>query len=128
MDQEPGAILDVSDSVPGPWADIERLQKSRLMKRLPTGVGGINDRGYVGIGESHPTGSGRRRKPRGKEGPPADRKCNRAFRRRRIVVEYAIGRLRRFRAVTRYRRQGHAMRVRAVAGLVNRTLGQRATA
>ena len=100
------------------------------MKRLPMGVGGIGDRGYVGIGESHPTGSGAapRRKPRGKEGPPADRKCNRAFRRRRIVVEYAIGRLRRFRAVTRYRRQGHAMRVRAVTGLVNRTLGQRATA
>ena len=32
-------------------------------------------------------------------GPPADRKYNRAFSRRRIVVEHAIGRLRRFRAV-----------------------------
>jgi hypothetical protein len=44
------------------------------------------------------------------------------------VVEHAIGRLRRFRAVTdvnRHRRKGHAMRVRAIAGLVNRMLDHR---
>ena len=55
-------------------------------------------------------------------------KYNRAFSRRRIVVEHAIGRLRRFRAVTdvnRHRRKGHAMRVRAIAGLVNRMLDHR---
>ena len=131
VDEESGAIVDVSDSVPGPWADIKLLKKSRLMKRLPKGVGGIGDLGYVGIGDLHPTGSGAapRRKPRGKERPPEDRKYNRAFRRRRIVVEHAIGRLRRFRAVAhvnRHRRQGHAMRVRAIAGLVNRMLDQRA--
>ena len=133
VDEESGAIVDVSDSVPGPWADIKLLKKSRLMKRLPEGVGGIGDLGYVGIGELHPTGSGAapRRKPRGKERPPTDRTYNRAFSRRRIVVEHAIGRLRRFRAVAhvnRHRRQGHAMRVRAIAGLVNRMLGQRAAA
>ena len=66
-----------------------------------------------------------RRKPRGRARPPEDRKYNRAFSRRRIVVEHAIGRLRRFRAIThvnRHRRAGHAMRVRAIAGLVNRML------
>jgi hypothetical protein len=130
VDEESGAIVDVSDSVPGPWADIKLLEKSRLMKRLPKGVGGIGDLGYVGIGDLHPTGSGAapRRKPRGKERPPEDRKYNRAFSRRRIVVEHAIGRLRRFRAVThvnRHRRSGHAMRVRAIAGLVNRMLKHR---
>jgi hypothetical protein len=44
------------------------------------------------------------------------------------VVEHALARLRRFRAVSdvnRHRRQGHAMRVRAVAGLVNRMLDHR---
>jgi hypothetical protein len=132
VDEESGAIVDVSDSVPGPWADIKLLEKSRLMKRLPKGVGGIGDLGYVGIGELHPTGldAAPRRKPRGKERPPADRKYNRAFSRRRIVVEHAIGRLRRFPAVThvnRHPRPRHAMRVRAIAGLVNRMLRQRAS-
>jgi DDE superfamily endonuclease/Helix-turn-helix of DDE superfamily endonuclease len=131
VDEDSGAIVDVSDSVPGRWADIKLLKKSRLMKRLPKGVGGIGDLGYVGIGELHPLGLGAspRRKPRGKDRPPEDRKYNRAFSRRRIVVEHAIGRLRRFRAVAhvnRHRRQGHAMRVRAIAGLVNRMLDHRA--
>jgi len=130
VDEESGRFVDVSDSVPGPWADIELLRASRLLKRLPEGVGGIGDLGYVGIGELHPSGLGAapRRKPRGKGRPPADRKYNRAFSRRRIVVEHAIGRLRRFRAVAhvnRHRRQGHAMRVRAIAGLVNRMLDHR---
>src|SRR5829696_5389314 len=127
VDEESGGIVDVSDTVPGPWADIKLLRKSGLMRRLPEGVGGIGDLGYVGIGELHPTGSGAapRRKPRGKDRPPEDRKYNRAFSRRRIVVEHAIGRLRRFRAVAhvnRHQRHGHAMRVRAIAGLVNRML------
>jgi hypothetical protein len=126
---ETGRFADVSDSVPGPWADIELLRKSRLMRRLPEGVGGIGDPAYVGIGELHPEGLGAapRRKPRGQERPPEDRRYNRAFSRRRIVVEHAIGRLRRFRAVSHVNRHGrdrtgHAARVRAIAGLVNRML------
>ena len=127
VDEESGRFVDVSDSVPGPWADIKLLRKSRLMRRLPEGVGGIGDLGYVGIGELHPAGLGAspRRKPRGKERPPEDRTYNRAFSRRRIVVEHGIGRLRRFAAVSqvnRHRREGHAVRVRAIAGLVNRML------
>ena len=130
VDEDSGRIVDVSDSVPGRWADIKLLERSRLLKRLPEGVGGIGDLGYVGIGALHPTGAGAspRRKPRGKERPPADRKYNRAFSRRRIIVEHGIGRLRRFRAVAhvnRHRRQGHAMRVRAIAGLVNRMIDHR---
>jgi hypothetical protein len=130
VDEESGRFVDVSDSVPGPWADIKLLKKSRLLRRLPAGVGGIGDLGYVGIGELHPEGLGAspRRKPRGKERPPEDVRYNRAFSRRRIVVEHAIGRLRRFRAVAhvnRHRRAGHAGRVRAIAGLVNRMLDHR---
>jgi hypothetical protein len=130
VDEHSGRIVDVSDSVPGRWADIRLLEKSRLLGRLPKGVGGIGDLGYVGIGALHPSGMGAspRRKPRGKERPPEDRKYNRAFSRRRIIVEHGIGRLRRFRAVAhvnRHRRQGHAARVRAIAGLVNRMLDHR---
>jgi hypothetical protein len=131
VDETSGRVVDVSDSVPGPWADIKLLKKSRLLKRLPDGVGAIGDLGYVGIADLHPGGLGAapRRKPRGKDRPPADRAYNRAFSRRRIVVEHTIGRLRRYQAVTqvnRHRRTGHAARVRAAAGLVNRMLDQRA--
>jgi DDE superfamily endonuclease/Helix-turn-helix of DDE superfamily endonuclease len=130
VDEDSGRIVDVSDSVPGPWADIRLLKKSRLLRRLPEGVGGIGDLAYVGIGALHPEGLGAspRRKPRGRERPPGDRKYNRAFSRRRIVVEHGIGRLRRFRAVAhlnRHPRKGHACRVRAIAGLVNRMLDHR---
>jgi hypothetical protein len=125
VDEESGRFVDVSESVPGRWADIKLLKRSRLMNRLPEGVGGIGDLGYTGIRDVHPAGACPRRKPRGKPRPPADVKYNRAFSRRRIVVEHALARLRRFRAVTdvnRHRRQGHAMRVRAIAGLVNRMI------
>lgn len=127
VDEESGRVVDVSESVPGPCADIKLLKASRLLKRLPKGVGGIGDLAYVGIGELHPDGLGAspRRKPRGKERPPEDRRFNRAFSRRRIVVEHAIGRLRRYQAITqvnRHGRAGHAARVRAIAGLVNRML------
>jgi hypothetical protein len=130
VDEESGRFVDVSDSVPGRWADIKLLKTSRLLRRLPAGVGGIGDLAYTGIGELHPRGLGAapRRKPRGKPRPPGDVRYNRAFSRRRIVVEHAIGRLRRFRAVThvnRHSRPGHAARVRAIAGLVNRMLDHR---
>ena len=129
VDEETGRVVDVSNSAPGPWSDMKVLKKSRLLKRLPKGVGGIGDLAYVGMGELHPDGLGAspRRKPRGKERPPEDRRYNRAFSRRRIVVEHALARLRKYRAVShvnRHARKGHAARVRAIAGLVNRMLDQ----
>ena len=36
VDEESGAIVDVSDSVPGRWADITLLKTSGLLKRLPS--------------------------------------------------------------------------------------------
>lgn len=128
VDEASGRFVGVSDSVPGRWADIKLLKRSRVLTRLPAGVGALGDLGYVGIQDLHPSGACPRRKPRGKPRPPEDVRYNRAFSRRRIVVEHAIGRLRRFRAVTdvnRHRRKGHAARVRAIAGLVNRMLDHR---
>ena len=125
VDEESGRFVDVSDSVPGRWADVRLLKKSRVLGRLPAGVGAMGEQGYVGIGGLHPLGVCPRRKPRGKPRPPEDVRYNRAFSRRRVVVEHGIGRLRRFRAVAqvnRHRRGGHAARVRAIAGLVNRML------
>lgn len=130
VDEQTGAIVDISDSVTGPTADINLLEQSGLMKRLPAGVGGIGDLAYVGIDKLHPHGLGAspRRKPRGKPRPPGDSAYNTAFSRRRIIVENTIGRLRRFQSLTqtdRQHRRNHAARVCAVAGLVNRQLAHR---
>ena len=126
VDEETGRVVDVSDSAPGPHSDLKVLKRSRVLRRLPEGVGALGDCGYQGIAELHPGGACPRKKPRGKPRPPADRRYNRAFSRRRVVVEHSIGRMRRYQAITqvnRHGRKGHAVRVRAIAGLVNRMIG-----
>ena len=125
VDEETGDVADVAESAPGPTADIKLLEQSQLLERLPVGVGGLGDLAYVGIDKLHPAGLGAtpRRKPRGKDRPPEDVCYNRAFARRRIVVEHTIGRMRRYQAITqldREQRRNHTARVRAVGGLVNR--------
>jgi hypothetical protein len=128
---EDGRVVDVGPSRPGRWADLKVLRRSGLVGRLVrAGVGALGDLGYVGLDGVHPQlrGATPRRKPRGRERPAEDRRYNRAFARRRITVEHAIGRLRRFQAlsaVNRHGRKGHEARVRAVAGLVNRMLEQK---
>jgi hypothetical protein len=142
VDLHTGYICDVSESVRGPTADITLLKQSRLMERLPKGVGGEGDLAYVGIGELHPQGDAYgntpRRKPRGadkhrprgqdKPRPPQDIAYNKAFAQRRIVVENSLCRMRTYQAITqtdRNHRQMHTERVAAVAGLVNRKMQAR---
>jgi hypothetical protein len=130
VDETDGRIVDVSESVPGPTADVELLRQSHLMERLPEGVGGIGDLAYVGIDKVHPAAPGAtpRRKPRGKPRPEEDRAYNRAFSQRRIVVEHGIARLRKYQALAqtdRHYRKDHQRRVRAVAGLVNHRIKHR---
>jgi hypothetical protein len=125
---EDGQIVDVADSRPGRWADLKVFRRSGLAGRLIRAkVGALGDLGYVGLDGVSPRlrAATPRRKPRGQDRPPEDRRYNRAFARRRIRVEHAIGRLRRYQAlsqVDRHRRKAHTARVRAVAGLVNRML------
>jgi hypothetical protein len=127
---EAGRIVAGPESVRGPTADITLLEQSGLLDRLPPEVGARGDLGYVGIDKLHPQGLGAapRKKPPGQPRPAADIAYNRAFARRRIVVEHTIGRLRRFQCLTqtdRHQQRGHTARVRAVAGLVNRHLDRR---
>jgi hypothetical protein len=130
---EGGRVVDVGESRPGRWADLKVLKRSGLVGKLVRAkVGALGDLAYVGIGGLSPRlhGAAPRRKPRGQPRPAEDRRYNRAFARRRIKVEHAIGRLRRFQAlsaVNRHGRGGHAARVRAVAGLVNHMLDQKVT-
>ena len=130
VDEITGAIVDVADSVPGPTADITLLELSKLLDRLPEGVGALGDLGYVGIAKLHPHGQGAtpRKKPHGQPRPPEDVAFNTAFAKRRIVVEHSILRVRYFQALTqtdRNHRQQHTARVVAVAGLVNRQIRHR---
>jgi hypothetical protein len=125
VNEETGQVVDIPESALGPTADIKVLEESGLLERLPAGVGAIGDLAYVGIDKLHPTGLGAapRKKPRGKDRPAEDVCSNRAFSRRRIVVEHTIGRMRRYQSITqmdRNHRQGHTARTRAVSGLVNR--------
>jgi len=127
VDEQTGCIVDVSQSVVGPTADIALLEQSTLMQRLPDGVGAIGDLAYVGTDKlGH--GAAPHRKLRGQARPPNDVVYNTAFSRRRIMVEHSIGRLRRYQALTqtdRHHRFHHSARVRAVAGLVNRQITHR---
>lgn len=130
VDETTGLICAVADSVPGPTADITLLKASGLLAQLPAEVGGIGDLAYLGIGDLHPQGLGAspRRKPRGQDRPPEDVAFNRAFAHRRIVVEHAINRLRRYQCLTamdRQHRRQHTARVRAVAGIVNHAMRSR---
>jgi hypothetical protein len=137
VDLHTGSICDVGESGRGPIADITMLKQSRLIERLPQGVGVEGDLAFVGIDKLHPLGLGAtpRRKPRGADKhrsrghdhvrPPEDIAYNRAFAQRRIIVEHTIGRMRHYQAITqtdRNHRKVHTERVQAVAGLVNRKL------
>src|SRR5574341_815919 len=129
VDEATGQVVDVPDSVPGPTNDLTVLHGSGLLGRLPPGVGGIGDLGYVGVAKLVPgvPAATPRRKPRGRPRPPEDVAYNTAFARRRIVVEHTIGRLRRYQALSQTDRhhRGYRGRTRAVAGLVNRQLAAR---
>jgi hypothetical protein len=123
IDEVTGAVVDVAESVPGPTADITALKDSRVLSRLPAGVGAAGDLAYVGMDKltGRPTATPRR-KPRGRERPPADVAYNRAFARRRVRVEHTIGQVRLYQALTqvdRHHRRNHTARARAAAGLVN---------
>lgn len=127
VDEVSGQVVDVSQSVPGPTADIKLLEQSGLMRRLRPGTCCLGDLAYVGI-DALGRGSAPRRKPRDRERPPPDILYNTAFSRRRIVVEHTLSRFRRFQSLTqtdRHHRQNHTARVRAVAGLVNRQITHR---
>lgn len=130
IDGDTGKVVDVSESVCGPTADLTLLKASGLLDRVDPDIGVLGDLAYVGMAPLLPSGLGftPRRKPRGQPRPAADVVYNTAFAAERITVEHTIGRLRRYQALTqldRHHRQAHTARVRAVAGLVNRHLDHR---
>lgn len=130
VNQQTGTFVAISESVPGPTADLTLLKQSGLAEQLPAEVGLLGDLAYVGLAALRPQEGAAtpRRKPRNQPRPPEDIAYNRAFARRRVVVEHSLRRLRCYQALTqmdRHHRRGHTQRVGAVAGLVNRQLQRR---
>jgi transposase len=126
VDEHSGQVVDTSLSMAGPTADLRLLEHAALMTRLPPGVRALGDLAYVGIAALG-CGAAPRRKPRSQARPPDDVAYNTAFSRRRIVVEHTLARFRHFQSLAqpdRHHRR-HAMRVAAVAGLVNRQMVSR---
>ena len=128
-----GYICHVSESVPGPQADITLLKQSDVLNELPEGVGAWGDSAYQGMKDLHPAGltAHPRRKPRGKPRSEEDKTYNRAIAQHRIVVEHSIGHLRHFQALQqrfRHDLDHHTATVIAVAGVVNRRYLWRAIA
>ena len=128
-----GHVCHVSESVPGPTADITLVKETQVLEMLPKGIGAWGDSAYQGMGNLHPQGLGThpRRKPRGKPRPLEDKVYNTAFARERIIVEHRIGHLRHFQAVQQMYRHDldwHTSTVIAVAGVVNRRRQWRAMA
>src|SRR5262249_31720588 len=113
---EGGGVGGVPAGGPGRCAALRVFRRSGLAGRLArAGGGALGDLAYVGIGGLRRglRGATPRRKPRGRERPPGDRRYNRAFARRRIKVEHAIGRLRRYQSlsqVDRHHRRLHTER------------------
>ena len=123
VDGNTGRIVDISQSVPGPTADIRLLEESRLLSRLPDDIGVAGDLAYLNLAKLREKGFAPRRKPRGQDRPPEDVVYNHAFSQFRILIEQTIGQLRRFQSITvtdRNHRRQHRARVGAIAGLVNR--------
>jgi hypothetical protein len=123
LDRDTGPMVDGSDRVPGPTADIPRLEPSGLLERWPDEVGLGGDLADRKRSQLRRAGFSPRRKPPGPDRPPEDGVYHRAFAPFRMIVEQTMGQLRRFQRVTatdrNHRRQPTA-RVAAVAGLVNR--------
>lgn len=130
-----GLIESVSGSHPGGANhDLTLLRGSGLLERLGDGEAAMMDKGYVGVGSTHPGVPVviPHKAARGRPLTDEQKGANRLIARHRIVVEHAVAQLNRFtalRQVFRGRQRNHAVHhsraVRVVARLVNRGIRQR---
>jgi hypothetical protein len=125
-----GLIESIGGSLPGGAThDLELLRGSGLLEALGEGEAAMMDKGYVGIGNTHPEVPVviPFKAARGRPLTAQQEEANRLIARHRIVVEHAIAQLNRFtalRQVFRGREYNHGVHhsraVRVVARLVNR--------
>lgn len=109
-------IVAISPTFPGSTHDKKVYDRTGV--KMPPGVAGYGDTGYLGTGLRTP-----RRKPRGGTLTARQKAGNRRVSRKRIVVEHGIGKMKVWRAAAeRWRnpRRRHTLMMKNVAGLHNR--------
>lgn len=95
VEEETDEIVDIPDSLPGPTADIKRLEPSELLGKLPEGIASRGDSGYQGLDKRHPIGFRPRQKPHAQDRLPEAVAYNTAVACPRIVLENPNHRIRR---------------------------------
>lgn len=93
-------ILVLTPSKHGKVHDKKLADKALLTVRLPPEVSILADTGFVGIAHQHSNTLIPKKKPRGGFLTEAEKAMNRLISSSRIVVEHAIGGMKRFRAVS----------------------------
>ncbi|KKU80894.1 MAG: Transposase [Parcubacteria group bacterium GW2011_GWA1_47_8] len=93
-------ILVLTPSKHGKVHDKKLSDKEFAVIRLPDSVALLADTGFVGIDKQHANTLIPKKKPRGGFLTDADKMMNRLISSSRIVVEHAIGGMKRFRSVS----------------------------
>ena len=115
-------ILVLTPSKHGKVHDKKLADKALTVVRLPEKVSLLADTGFVGIDKQHVNTLIPRKKPRGGFLTEAEKAMNRLISSSRIVVEHAIGGMKRFRAVSEIYRNKNGwddQLVNVAAGLWN---------
>ncbi|TSC99578.1 MAG: transposase, IS4 family protein, partial [Parcubacteria group bacterium Greene1014_15] len=93
-------ILVLTPSKHGRVHDKKLSDKALAVVRIPHKIAIIADTGFIGIDKQHPNTLMPKKKPRGRLLSDADKAMNRLISSTHIVVEHAIGGMKRFRAVS----------------------------
>ena len=94
-----GKVLDASATVPGSIHDKKLIDQEESVKKFPEKTVQRFDSGYQGIKADHYIVL-TIKKQRGQERSPLEKELNRANSKRRIVVEHALSRIKKFRVLS----------------------------
>lgn len=93
-------ILYLSPSKAGKTHDKRMIDKENILSNIPSDISILADTGYLGIDKLHPNTLIPKKKPRGGFLTKEDKEMNKLISSVRIVVENAIGGMKRYRCVS----------------------------
>ncbi len=121
---ETGQILDVSNSYPGSVHDKTIIDEEGTVKKFDTYIPHRFDSGYQGLKNNNPNYylTIPTKKPRSKNLSLLEKENNRANSKRRVVVEHAFSRIKKFKissTVFRQPREKHNQTIRNIVAILN---------
>jgi len=119
-----GLIVHLSKSAGGRTHDLSLFDRSGIERQLPTGLGIAADKGYTGLAKHYPQREVELPKKASKHHPLtlSEKRRNRRLAQRRIVVEHALSRVKKYQVLGskyRHRESEYDQVCRTVCGLVN---------